>query len=147
MLYLDLDKFKEVNDTHGHAVGDLLLRELANRLGDCVRESDTVARLGGDEFVVLLHDIREPDQAGVVAEKIRRNLSRPFECDQLSLMIVPSIGVVLFPDHGADEKSLIIAADKAMYEAKRGGGNQVFMPVGVPPVSAPESVDHQTIRS
>lgn len=130
LLYLDLDKFKEVNDTHGHAVGDLLLTELARRLEDSVRASDTVARLGGDEFVVLLNDIQVPEQAEVVAEKIRRDLARPFECDGLSLMIIPSIGLVLFPNHGDDEKTLLIAADKAMYEAKRAGGDRLFMPAG-----------------
>ncbi|MDX1802210.1 MAG: GGDEF domain-containing protein, partial [Marinobacter sp.] len=130
LLYLDLDKFKEVNDTYGHAVGDLLLTELARRLEDSVRASDTVARLGGDEFVVLLNDIQVPEQAEVVAEKIRRDLARPFECDGLSLMIIPSIGLVLFPNHGDDEKTLLIAADKAMYEAKRAGGDRLFMPAG-----------------
>lgn len=128
LLYLDLDKFKEVNDTHGHAVGDLMLRAVAERLQASVRASDTVARLGGDEFVVLLHDIRESGQARTVVAKIHDELSRPLQVDGLRLEVLPSIGMVLFPGHGEDEKTLLIAADKAMYEAKRQGGNRLFMP-------------------
>lgn len=145
LLYLDLDKFKEINDTHGHAVGDRMLGEVARRLGASVRASDTVARLGGDEFVVLLHDIREPEQALAVAEKIHAELGRPFQYDQLPLAILPSMGLVLFPDHGVDETALLINADKAMYEAKRKGGNQLFMPASGAPMPATES--SQTARS
>ncbi|MBP6018396.1 MAG: diguanylate cyclase [Burkholderiaceae bacterium] len=123
LLYIDLDKFKQVNDTLGHDVGDLLLQEVAERLKLCVRESDTVARVGGDEFVVLLQRIRLPEQATLVAEKIRNALHRPFSLDGHSLNIVPSIGVALYPEHGLDEQKLFKYADKAMYFAKNVEGN------------------------
>ncbi|HEY9278689.1 MAG TPA: diguanylate cyclase [Eoetvoesiella sp.] len=118
VLYIDLDKFKQVNDTLGHSVGDLLLQEVAKRLKQCVRESDTVARVGGDEFVVLLQRIPLPEQAELVAEKIRNVLSPPYTIDGHSLSIVPSIGIALYPEHGDGEQQLLKHADKAMYFAK-----------------------------
>lgn len=119
LLYVDLDRFKEVNDTHGHAVGDMLLQAVANRLKGCVRETDTVARIGGDEFVVLLHSIRTAEDADNVAGKIRLVLAQPLRLDGHSLNIQPSIGVASFPDHGTEEKQLFRHADEAMYSAKR----------------------------
>lgn len=118
LLYLDLDKFKQVNDALGHDVGDLLLQEVARRLKQCMRESDTVARVGGDEFVVLLQCIALPEQAALVAEKIRNALNHPFVIDGHSLNIMPSIGIALYPEHGDDEQQLLKHADKAMYFAK-----------------------------
>jgi diguanylate cyclase (GGDEF)-like protein len=120
LLYIDLDKFKQVNDTLGHAVGDLLLQKVAERLKHCVRESDTVARVGGDEFVVLLQHTSLPEQAALVAEKIRSELSHPISIDGHDLNIVPSIGIALYPDHGDGEQQLLKHADKAMYSAKNG---------------------------
>jgi diguanylate cyclase (GGDEF)-like protein/PAS domain S-box-containing protein len=119
VLYIDLDKFKHVNDTLGHGVGDLLLREVAQRLKRCVRKSDTVARVGGDEFVVLLPRIASPGQAVLVAKKIRGALNRPFIIDGHSLNIVPSVGVALYPEHGDGEQQLLKHADEAMYLAKK----------------------------
>lgn len=118
LLYLDLDKFKQVNDTLGHDVGDLLLQEVAKRLTQCMRESDTVARVGGDEFVVLLQCISLPEQVGLVVEKIRSVLNQPFTVGGHSLNIRPSIGIALYPEHGADETQLLKHADKAMYFEK-----------------------------
>lgn len=118
LLYLDLDKFKQVNDTLGHDVGDLLLQEVAKRLKQCMRESDTVARVGGDEFVVLLQRISLPEQAMLVAEKIRSDLNQPFAIDGHILNIIPSIGIALYPEHGDDEQQLLKHADQAMYLAK-----------------------------
>ncbi len=118
LLYLDLDKFKQVNDTLGHHIGDLLLKEVALRLKQCVRESDTVARVGGDEFVVLLQHVQLPEQAVMVAEKIRNALNNPFTLDGHTLTILPSIGIAHSPEHGDDEQELIKHADKAMYVAK-----------------------------
>ncbi|MEJ8866788.1 MULTISPECIES: bifunctional diguanylate cyclase/phosphodiesterase [Pseudomonas] len=119
LLYVDLDRFKQVNDTHGHAVGDMLLQAVANRLKGCVREIDTVARIGGDEFVVLLHSIHAADDTDLVVEKVRQVLAQPLRLDGHSLNIQPSIGVARYPDHGTEEKQLFRHADEAMYCAKR----------------------------
>jgi diguanylate cyclase (GGDEF)-like protein/PAS domain S-box-containing protein len=127
VLYIDLDGFKEVNDGHGHAVGDLLLQEVAQRIRRCLRESDTVGRIGGDEFVVLLNNITLPEHGAVVAEKIRAVLDRPFELGGKRLHISSSIGVAAYPEHGDDNKQLIRHADEAMYAAKKNGGNRLLM--------------------
>ena len=119
LLYVDLDRFKEVNDTHGHGVGDMLLQAVANRLKGCVRETDTVARIGGDEFVVLLHSIHAAKDADSVAGKIRQVLAQPLRLDGHSLNIQPSIGVAHYPEHGTEESQLFRHADEAMYSAKR----------------------------
>lgn len=119
LLYVDLDRFKEVNDNHGHSVGDMLLQAVANRLKGCVRETDTVARIGGDEFVVLLHSIHAAQDADKVAKKIRQVLAQPLRLDGHSLTIRTSIGVALYPEHGTEEKQLFRHADEAMYTAKR----------------------------
>ena len=118
LLYIDLDKFKQVNDTLGHAIGDLLLQETAVRLRLCVRESDTVARVGGDEFVILLQGMSVPEHAAVVAEKIVNAFNAPFILKGHSLTIVPSTGIALYPQHGTDERQLLEYADKAMYLVK-----------------------------
>jgi diguanylate cyclase (GGDEF)-like protein/PAS domain S-box-containing protein len=119
LLYVDLDRFKQVNDTFGHAVGDMLLQAVANRLKGCVRETDTVARIGGDEFVVLLHNIHAAEDAENVAGKIRQVLVQPLRLDGHNLTIQPSIGVARYPEHGTEEKQLFRHADEAMYAAKR----------------------------
>jgi len=127
LLYIDLDRFKPVNDVHGHAVGDCLLREAAVRMRDCVRESDTVGRFGGDEFVVLLPGIEAVGDAVRVAEKIRMALEAPFVLGGLTLEVSSSIGIAIYPEHGADDLSLLLHADGAMYEAKHGGRNRVVV--------------------
>lgn len=127
VLYIDLDGFKQVNDGYGHAVGDLLLQEVAQRIRRCLRESDTVGRIGGDEFVVLLNNITLPEHGTVVAEKIRATLDRPFELAGQRLHISSSIGVAVCPEHGDDNKQLIRHADEAMYAAKKNGGNRLLM--------------------
>ena len=124
LMYLDLDKFKPVNDTYGHAIGDLLLKQAAQRINQCVRDSDTVGRVGGDEFVILLHSIKTKETASIVAEKIRSALARPFTVGEHTLSISGSIGVAIYPEHGCDQKTLSISADTAMYQAKNGGGNR-----------------------
>jgi diguanylate cyclase (GGDEF)-like protein/PAS domain S-box-containing protein len=123
LLYLDLDNFKQVNDTLGHAAGDRLLQEVAQRLKQCVRQTDTVARIGGDEFLVLLHNIQLPEDALRVAEKIHRELSQPLDMGDQGLCTLLSIGIALYPEHGVEEKTLLKHADEAMYFAKRNGGN------------------------
>ena len=122
LMFIDLDKFKPVNDTLGHHVGDLLLKEVATRLQDCLRESDTVARVGGDEFVVLLPRIEVEQDATVVAEKILQALNQPFVLEGHVIHISASIGVASYPEHGADHEQLMNSADRAMYRAKKAGG-------------------------
>lgn len=130
LLYLDLDRFKQINDTYGHAIGDLLLQEVARRLKGCVRESDTVGRIGGDEFLILLNGIAYPEDALRVAEKVREALSEPYELAAHRLSIAPSIGIGGYPQHGDDYKKLILSADEAMYRAKKLGGNRIQMASG-----------------
>ncbi len=130
LMFIDLDKFKPVNDKFGHDVGDLLLKEVAQRIQGCLRESDTVARVGGDEFVVLLPSINEETDAIGVAEKIRHALNLPFDLAGHHLEISSSTGIAIYPDHGHDEHSLTKNADIAMYWAKANGRNnvQLFQP-------------------
>jgi diguanylate cyclase (GGDEF)-like protein len=125
VLYFDLDKFKPVNDTHGHAIGDALLISVAQRVSASLRESDTLARVGGDEFVVLLPRCAGPDDARTVGENILAQLNRPFRVEQLVLHISCSVGFALFPENGADGDALLRSADQAMYEAKTHGRSQV----------------------
>src|SRR3569623_1612547 len=115
LLYLDLDKFKQENDSLGHAAGDLLLQIAAQRLKTCERESDTVGRIGGVEFIVLLERISYERDALVIADKIRIALNQTFTLGNQNLKISPSIGVALYPQHGSNEKELLNHADKAMY--------------------------------
>ena len=118
VLLIDLDRFKEINDTLGHQQGDLVLREVARRLRTSIRESDTVARLGGDEFSVLALDIRDEETAAIVGEKLRGALAAALEQSGLLLDIDASIGIALYPQHGDDAYSLLRRADVAMYLAK-----------------------------
>lgn len=122
VLYLDLDGFKIINDTLGHAAGDQIIADTARRLEQCVRKGDMVARVGGDEFVVLLRDIGSLDVSRV-AEKIIDALSTPYTLTTGSHFITTSIGVARYPQDGADVHSLIHSADCAMYETKRSGKN------------------------
>lgn len=123
VMFLDLDKFKPVNDTFGHDIGDMLLKEVAKRLLDSVRASDTVARIGGDEFVVLLPIIEQDQDATVVAKKILHALNQTFDVAKHHLQISSSIGIAIYPEHANDEKLLLINADVAMYHAKKNGRN------------------------
>jgi diguanylate cyclase (GGDEF)-like protein/PAS domain S-box-containing protein len=139
VMFLDLDNFKPLNDTHGHDVGDLLLVEAAQRITNCVREMDTVARFGGDEFVVMLNELDMDKElsvarAGVVAEKIRVTLADPYLLTRkqeggVEIMVehhcTSSIGVVLFINHEANQEDIIKWADMAMYQAKEGGRNTI----------------------
>lgn len=123
LLYIDLDRFKDVNDTRGHAMGDELLQQAAQRLQHSVREVDTVSRLGGDEFTVILPVIREKSSAAVVARNILDELSRPFELVGCSNYLTASIGITIYPDDGTDSGELLKKADTAMYQAKSEGRN------------------------
>lgn len=121
VLFVDIDHFKKINDSLGHAVGDQLLQSVATRLLTCVRRTDTVSRLGGDEFVVLLSEVEREDDAALSAQKILRSLSAPHTIENKDLDINVSIGVSTYPTNGADADSLLNRADTAMYEAKRHG--------------------------
>ena len=123
LMYMDLDKFKEANDTYGHAAGDYLLKEVAGRITDCVRETDTVVRFGGDEFVVLLETVENRLGALGVAEKIRLALAEPYEWQEHEIELSVSIGIALFPEQGEEITQLLAAADEAMYKAKKRGKN------------------------
>lgn len=118
VMFMDLDHFKEINDTHGHDMGDLLLRETANRLLGCVRKSDTVARMGGDEFTVILTESSTPESAEHVAKNILSALLQPFELNGTLCNVGCSIGIALYPKHGRDGETLLRNADTAMYQAK-----------------------------
>ncbi len=128
IVFLDLDRFKNVNDTQGHHVGDTLLQAVAGRLQECVRESDTVARLGGDEFVILLNSIHDERDAALVAGKVIDLIGKPFELGDYRAEIGTSIGISIYPEHGADKFTLLKHADAAMYLAKERGRNnfQIF---------------------
>jgi diguanylate cyclase (GGDEF)-like protein/PAS domain S-box-containing protein len=123
LMFLDLDRFKTINDSLGHPVGDVLLKEVVERLRSCVRESDTVSRQGGDEFIILLNDVRDSEAVSRVADKIHVRMSEPFVIRDNSLITSFSIGIALFPDDGEDFDSLLQKADTAMYHAKESGRN------------------------
>jgi diguanylate cyclase (GGDEF)-like protein/PAS domain S-box-containing protein len=125
LMFIDLDRFKPINDTMGHVVGDWLLKQVAIRMRECVRDSDTVARVGGDEFVVLLRTIDSSADAVMVAEKIRNSLNKSFDLAQQSLLISCSIGLVLYPEHAKNESEMLGYADIAMYQAKQQGRDKV----------------------
>lgn len=130
LMFLDLDRFKVINDTLGHTVGDALLKVVAEKLRQCVRESDTVARLGGDEFTVVLSGIDGPDDAAQVARKMIEAFTKAVTVDGRELAVTPSIGIALYPDDGTDPDTLLNNADAAMYRAKEVGRNnyQFFEP-------------------
>ena len=121
VLFLDLDRFKVINDSLGHNIGDHLLQSVAARIQSCLRDSDTVARLGGDEFTLLLPSLGAAEDAAVVAQKILDALRYPFHIDGRELFVTTSVGISLFPDDGTDAETLIKNADTAMYQAKEQG--------------------------
>ncbi len=124
LLFLDLDHFKNINDSLGHPVGDAVLKLVAGRLTQAVRAEDTVARLGGDEFVVILEDLRQPEDAANVAAKVVEVMERPFLVDGQELNLTTSIGISLRQDADSDLTTLVKNADSAMYHAKQAGRNQ-----------------------
>lgn len=130
VLYMDLDRFKEINDSEGHAKGDATLKLLGKRFLSCVREVDTMARIGGDEFACILTDVAKPNDIWKVCEKILAVISQPLGQEENAGSSAPaigvSIGVAIYPADGEDESSLLQYADQAMYSAKRAGGNRWF---------------------
>jgi diguanylate cyclase (GGDEF)-like protein len=123
VLFLDLDRFKHVNDSLGHVIGDTLLQSVARRLVTCVRSSDTVSRQGSDEFVVLLSEIEHADDAAAHAQKIIAALVAPHDVAHHQLHVTATIGISIYPDDGPDAETLVKCADTAMYQAKEGGRN------------------------
>ncbi len=124
ILFCDLDNFKLVNDSLGHDVGDLLLKEVSMRIASCLRQSDSIFRLGGDEFTILLRNLKQDIDAGMVAEKLIKEISRPYQINEHSITYVTlSIGIGLFPKDGKERETIVSNADMAMYEAKRNSKN------------------------
>lgn len=130
LVFLDLDRFKNINDTLGHSAGDELLKEVAHRLKSCIRRSDTIARLGGDEFVIILPAINQTEDATLIARKILQSFSPAVDLDGHEVFITTSIGIAIYPSDGQDSESLVRNADTAMYQAKDRGRNnfQFFSP-------------------
>lgn len=124
VMFIDLDRFKLINDSLGHGSGDELLRHISERLTKCVRSNDTVARLGGDEFIIVISDIERSNDAAAVARKILRALKSPISLNERDIHISPSIGISMYPGDGKDPDVLLKHADTAMYRAKNSGGNQ-----------------------
>jgi diguanylate cyclase (GGDEF)-like protein len=125
MLFIDLDRFKNVNDTLGHAAGDELIRQAAERINDVTRPTDVLARLGGDEFLLVLEDVPNGDVARATAQRVVDTLRVPFTLDHQAVYISCSVGIACYPDHGRDFPTLLKHADAAMYEAKASGRNGV----------------------
>ncbi len=144
MLFMDLDNFKQINDSLGHAAGDCLLQEVASRLGDCVRETDTVSRQGGDEFILLLTDLQEADGCLAALSKIMNRLQDPFMVDDNELSTSVSIGVATYPADGTDFETLRKKADMAMYRAKEAGRNTYRF---FDEAMNSEAVEHLVIRN
>ncbi len=124
LMFIDLDCFKEINDTLGHDMGDLLLKQTAQRLKKCIRDSDVVARLGGDEFTLILSNIESPTSVDRVAQVILNRLSKPYALGEHNAHISASIGITVYPDDATDIEVLLKHADQAMYVAKAQGKNR-----------------------
>jgi diguanylate cyclase (GGDEF)-like protein len=136
VLFFDIDDFKRINDTLGHSIGDSLLKELASRITECIRENDSVSRqnifkgedfslsrLGGDEFIILLSNIRAPEDAVIVAQRLMKAISQPFQLKDHEIIVTMSIGIAICPDDGLDANTIVRNADMAMYKAKSQGKN------------------------
>ena len=124
MLFVDLDRFKEINDTRGHAAGDQVLREVSARLSDCLRDSDMIARFGGDEFIVLIGGTGDRDDITRIARKICDAVAAPFVINGNAHHVTASIGISVYPEDGTDAETLCKHADMAMYQAKNLGKNR-----------------------
>lgn len=127
VLFLDLDGFKAVNDTHGHDIGDELLKIIALRMQFTLRQNDTLARIGGDEFVGLLSDLKQIEDAIPVIERLLESVNTPVKINNFKVQVSASIGVAIYPEHGLDADILLRNSDHAMYQAKQRGKNQYFI--------------------
>ncbi len=133
VMYLDLDGFKQINDTLGHDTGDTLLRTVATRLVAAVRQEDTVARLGGDEFVIALYELNNSDSVTKLVSKVIQTVSQPYSIGDRTVCMTASIGIGIYPTHGEDAETLMKGADKALYEAKRTGKNDFRIATRIDP--------------
>lgn len=124
VIYVDIDRFKQINDSYGHHIGDRVLAEVAKRISLCVQGRDIVSRLGGDEFGVILHDIVHQEHATVVADRIRDLLTAPFEIESRELSVTASLGVSMYPANGENPDEIVRSSDLAMYRVKKDGGNK-----------------------
>jgi diguanylate cyclase len=132
LLFLDVDHFKRINDSLGHAIGDQLLKSIAQRLVACVRSSDTVSRQGGDEFVVLLSEVARAEDVALTADKILAAVSRPHHIDHQDFHITVSVGIGVYPTDGADAETLLKNTDLALFHAKsHGRSNHKFFKPGM----------------
>ncbi len=132
VIFVDLDGFKAINDTLGHATGDAVLQHVARQLGAAVRDSDAVGRHGGDEFLVLLAEVAQLADVAAIASKMLRDIGTPCTANNHTLTLSASLGIALYPDHGHDGQILISLADAAMYQSKRGGGGRFSFHTAVP---------------
>ena len=126
IMFIDLDKFKNINDTYGHDIGDKVLHTVGERLQACVRDEDTVSRIGGDEFLCLLMEVEEEASVANIADAMVEKCAHPCEIQNLSLIVKPSIGIAIYPRDGTTSEMLIKNADAAMYKAKQGKGGYFF---------------------
>ena len=126
LFFIDIDGFKQINDAHGHAAGDTVLKTVATRLAACVRQSDTVCRHGGDEFLVLLPELAQPEDALALADKVMAALMQPCSMGATSWPLSVSLGLAIYPRDASSAEALTACADRAMYRAKAGGGGRVF---------------------
>nr|WP_297459931.1 GGDEF domain-containing protein [uncultured Halomonas sp.] len=124
VLFLDLDRFKQINDTLGHTIGDRVMQLVARRLASAVRDSDTVSRYGGDEFLILLNDISQASDAALIAAKMLADLAAPSRVGAHAFHLSASLGIAIHPEDGTDTATLIDRADSAMYRAKKRGGGR-----------------------
>ena len=149
LLFLDLDRFKEINDTLGHGVGDGVLKAIASRVGRCLRETDTFSRLGGDEFTVIVPNVRDGRDAAQVAEKIIQRFGTSFQVAGHELFLSTSIGIALYPQHGETPEELVKHADTAMYLAKENGRNlfQFYQPAMSEPIRRQLEMDIELRRA
>jgi len=127
LLFVDLDGFKAVNDSHGHAAGDAVLCTVARRLSQLIRASDSAARIGGDEFLLILAELPEPAAAMQIAQRVVEMLAQPLDFHGQALQVGASVGIALYPEHGEDAETLRAAADAAMYAVKRSGKHGVAL--------------------
>lgn len=123
VMFADLDGFKEINDRYGHDAGDEVLKESSRRFSSCVRETDTVARIGGDEFLIILTELKIPENAALIAEKVIQSLLKPFKVNGRQVSVSISMGIAFFPRNSDNPEGLIKLADEAMYEVKNSGKN------------------------